>query len=62
MLPEFIDLRPEGLQPLLVLPDQGQDRRPGGKPYLTPQVVRDWRPRLHAADLRASPATGKSSP
>src|SRR5262249_59074737 len=35
-LPKVIDLMLEGLQPLLVLPDEGQDRRLGSRRYLAP--------------------------
>src|SRR5262245_43158112 len=52
----------EGLQPLLILLDESQDSRLGGGRDLVPEVGRDRRLRLHAADLRTRPFQGKSSP
>jgi hypothetical protein len=39
-LPQVIDLLLEGLQPLLALLDEGQDRRLGGRRHLAPEFSR----------------------
>lgn len=59
---EVIDLPLEPLQPLLVLPDEGQDRSLGSGRDLPPEVFRDGRLRLHAADLRRRQDRGKVGP
>jgi hypothetical protein len=61
-VPEVIDLHLQGLQPLLVLLDEGQDRRLGGGRYLVPEFSGDRRLRRHAADLRTELVESKVSP
>jgi hypothetical protein len=59
-LSEFIHLSLAAMQLLLILPDEGQDRRLGGRRNLVPEFSRDQRLRLHPAGLRTRPAEGKS--
>src|SRR5262249_16260087 len=42
----------EGLQPLFILLDEGQDRRLGGRRYLAPEFNRDRQNRRHATIVR----------
>jgi hypothetical protein len=51
-LPQFIDLLLEGLQPLLVLLDNGQDRRLGHRRDLAPKFNTNRRNRRHITILR----------
>jgi hypothetical protein len=51
-LQQVIDLLLEGLQPLLVLLDKGQDRRLGSRRYLVPEFNRNRRNRRHANIFR----------
>jgi hypothetical protein len=46
-LPQCIDLLLKGLQPLLILLDEVQDRHLGGRRYLAPVVNRNRRNRQH---------------
>ena len=57
---QFIDLLLEGLQPLLVLLDEGQDRRLGSRRDLAPEFNGDRRNRRHINILRP-PETWTSS-
>ena len=59
---EIIDLLLEGLQPLLILLNESQDRCLSGGWDLVPELSRDRRLRPHAAGLRTRPFQGKSSP
>jgi hypothetical protein len=51
-LPQVIDLLLEGLQPLLILLNEGEDCRPGSRRYLVPELNRDRRNRRHSNTLR----------
>src|SRR5262249_37746713 len=57
---QLIDLPLEGLQPLLVLLDEGQDGRLGGRRYLVPEFSGNWRNRRHTNILR--PVEARTSP
>jgi hypothetical protein len=48
-----IDVLLEGLQPLLVVLNEGQDGRLGSKRYLVPEFMRDRRKRRHINILRS---------
>src|SRR5262249_54317496 len=52
----------EVLEPLLMLADQGQDRRLSGGRDLVPQYGQQWRLRLHAGGPRPLPGSDKAFP
>jgi hypothetical protein len=59
-LPQVIDLLLEGLQPLLILLDEGQDSRVSGRRNLAPESNRDRRNRRHINILRPPKARASS--
>lgn len=59
---QLSDLLLKGLQPLLVLLDEGQDRRLGCRRYLVPELNRNRRNRWHINILRPLEARDKFRP